>query len=320
MIGRNMALKIVIACCLALTIGGCQKASPVGKKMLPDKEAVQALVDQAFGGKHKVVGIEPDGEMYRLDIGYHGYRISNIYLRADQETLVRAEVVTPPSALQSQANQKHAHDRETYRNSINEALAKAGHKPNEADAELQTNTAPKAVTPPILPRVNEAPDLSRLYQELKGSEFVIDGAGERVLYVFYDYACPACRQAAKYLHSLPSDLNLEVRHVPVGVLGPQSLALASYVIDSASMEERAERGKAAQSDPNKVLDDINAKKITLSDAAVTSAMKNFQHLQKAGRGGTPTFVYLTKNGVRASTANSESKLKEIIDKIVHDQS
>ena len=44
--------------------------------------------------------------------------------------------------------------------------------------------------------------------------------------------------------------------------------------------------------PNKVIDDINNKKIDLSDLAVKSAMNNFQYLQNAGRGGTPTFIYL----------------------------
>lgn len=319
MIGRDLVFRVILASCLALAIGGCEKASYEEQKMLPDREAVQALVHQAFGTKHKVVAIEPDGKMYRLYIGYHDYRIDNIYLRADKQTLMRAELVSPPSKLQSQANQKHASDREAYRDSVNEALAKAGHKPSEANQKQRIEKIAEGVIPPVLPRVNDAPDLSKLYQDLKGAEFVIDGAGERVLYVFDDYACPACRQAAEYLHSLPPELNLEIRHVPVGVLGPQSLALASYVIDSPSMTEREERGKAVRLDVNKILDHINSKRIKLSDVAVTSAMKNFHHLQKAGRRGTPTFVYLTENGVRASTANSESKLRAIIDRITREQ-
>lgn len=320
MIYRAVLAKITMVCCIAFVFVGCEKGASEDQSPPPDTALAQRVVDHALGDKYKVIGIVPDGEMYRLDIGYHGYRITNIYLRSDQKTLLRAELVVPPTELQAKANQKHVDDREAYRNTINTALAKAGHKTSEQLQATQTRVKSEPITPPVLPRVNEAPDLSRLYQQLNGTEYVVEGSGERVLYVFDDYACPACRQAAKYLHALPDDLNLEVRHVPVGVLGPQSLALASYVLDSKSMDERAARGKTVRSDPNKIIESINSKDIKLSDPAVTSAMKNFQYLQEAGRGGTPTFIYLTNDGVRASVTNSEAGLRAIIDTIICEKS
>lgn len=280
---------------------------------------VQEVVERTLGPDYVVVGVSQDGALSRLSIEYHDYSIKNIYLREDGERLFRAEQVMPPSVAQRQAVESTAKARTAYRESIKDALA------SDATSNPPVQNRPPAVTasreilkiaPPALPRNTEAADIDALYQQLESRPYVRTSSGNRVLYVFDDYRCPACRDADAYLKKFASKRGIEVRHVPVAVLGPESLALAAYVLEPETMGERASRGEAARSNPMEILNAIQDKSITVSETTLAEAMRNFQLLMNIGRGGgTPTFVYQTKHGARASTAGSEAALSAILDSI-----
>lgn len=279
----------------------------------------QEVVMRTLGRDYAVVGIRQDGALSRLSIEHHGYSINNIYLREDGERLFRAEEVMPPSPTQRQAVESTAKARTAYRESIKDALASGTAAnppvPNRV-TPVPASRQPAKIAPPALPRNTEAADIDALYKQLESRPFVRSSTGDRVLYVFDDYRCPACRDADAYLKKVASKRGIEVRHVPVSVLGPESLALAAYVLEPESMDERASRGDAARSDPMEILKAIQEKSIHVSESTLSEAMRNFQLLMNIGRGGgTPTFVYQTKHGARASTAGSESALSAILDSI-----
>lgn len=283
----------------------------------------QEVVMRTLGPDYAVVGIRQDGALSRLSIEYHGYSINNIYLREDGDRLFRAEQVMPPSATQKQAVESTAKARTAYRESIKDALA-SGTKatpplPNRTSA-VPASREPAKIAPPALPRNTEAADIDALYMQLESRPFVRSSTGDRVLYVFDDYRCPACRDADAYLKKVASKRGIEVRHLPVAVLGPESLALAAYVLEAESMAERASRGDVARSEPMEILKAIQEKSIHVSETTLSEARRNFQLLINVGRGGgTPTFVYQTKHGARASTAGSESALSAILDSITPGQ-
>lgn len=279
----------------------------------------QEVVNRTLGPDYVVVDIRKDGALSRLTIQYHSYSINNIYLREDGNRLFRAEQVMPPSATQRQAVESTAKARTAYRDSIKDALASGAAAippvPNPT-ASVPASVEPIKIAPPALPRNTEAADIDALYKQLESRPFVRSSTGDRVLYVFDDYRCPACRDADAYLKNVASKRGIEVRHVPVAVLGPESLALAAYVLEPESMAERASRGNAARSEPMEILKAIQDKSIHVSETSLSEAMRNFQLLMNIGRGGgTPTFVYQTKHGARASTAGSESALSAILDSI-----
>lgn len=279
----------------------------------------QEVVSRTLGPDYVVVGILKDGALSRLSIEYHSYSINNIYLREDGDRLFRAEQVVPPSATQRQAVESTAKARTAYRESIKDALAsdaRANPPASNPTASVPARIEPTKIAPPALPRNTEAADIDALYKQLESRPFVRSSTGDRVLYVFDDYRCPACRDADAYLKKVASKRGIEVRHVPVAVLGPESLALAAYVLEPESMAERASRGDAARSEPMEILKAIQDKSIHVSETTLSEAMRNFQLLMNIGRGGgTPTFVYQTKHGARASTAGSESALSAILDSI-----
>lgn len=285
----------------------------------PSLVEVQEVVDRTLGPDYVVVGFSQDGALVHLSIEYHGYLIKNIYLREDRARLFRAEQVTPPTAAQRNVVESTAKARYEYRESIKDALAD-GHAtipPAANPVPLETaTTAPARITPPALPRNTEAADIDALYQQLQSRPFVRSRAGDRVLYVFDDYRCPACRDADSYLKKVAEERGIEVRHVPVAVLGPESLALAAYILEPDSMAERVSRAEAARKNPLEILKAIQNKSIQVSDNTISEAMRNFQLLMSIARGaGTPTFVYQTKHGARASTAGSEAALSAILDSI-----
>lgn len=285
----------------------------------PSIADVQKVVERTLGPDYAVVGISQDGALSRLSINYHGYSINNIYLREDGTRLFRAEQVVPPSAAQRKAVESTAKARTAYRESIKDALASGAKTDSPVPDQAQAATAsrePARIAPPALPRNTEAADIDALYQQLESRPFVRSSTGDRILYVFDDYRCPACRDADAYLKKVASERGIEVRHVPVAVLGPESLALAAYVLEPDSMAERASRGEAARGNPMEILKAIQNKSITVSEATLSEAMRNFKLLMNIGRGGgTPTFVYQTKHGARASTAGSEAALSAILDSI-----
>lgn len=296
-------------------------AAPAGEHAAaePSINDAQKVVERTLGPDYEVVGISQDGSLSRLSITYHGYSINNIYLREDGARLFRAEEVVPPSAAQRKAVESTAKARTAYRESIKDALASDAKTRPPAPSPAPTampNREPARIAPPALPRNTEAADIDSLYQQLESRPFVTSSTGDRVLYVFDDYRCPACRDANNYLKKVASTRGIEVRHVPVAVLGPESLALAAYVLEPESMAERAARGEAARANPMEILKAIQSKSINVSEATLSEAMRNFQLLMNIGRGGgTPTFVYQTKHGARASTAGSEAALSAILDSI-----
>lgn len=319
---RNQLTSIMAIAVSLIALAYALLPSADNDSDLPTIDSVQDLVNESLGRDYEVSGVVKDGSLFLLSIKYRGYSINNIYLREDKKRLIRSELVQSPKQAQLLASAKYSKDKTEYRNSIQKALSnEVSHLPETPLAKLndvknENRSEHKYITPPDLPRRTEVPDLTLLYKDLELSRYVSEREGTRVLYVFHDYRCPACKDAEAYLRSLSSDKNIEVRYVPVGALGPDSLALGAYVVDSGSMDERIHRSRRVRDEPLRVLDDINSKVVSLGKPTVLDVIKSFQLLKISDRGGTPTFVYLTKDGVRASTVGSTKKLGLIIDSII----
>ncbi len=293
----------------------------------------QAVVTSILGPDYVVVGSTPDGPLALLSINYAGYRIDNIYLREDGIRLFRAEEVISQTEDESRTLALAASGRTAYRNSINAALAKDGEheqptstaKPPEQLHYAPSPVAPapqggealsraKSIEPPTLPRKADVADIDSIYRELATRRYVRSSEGSRILYVFDDYLCPACREASNFLNAQAAQRGIEVRHIPVSVIGPKSLALAAYVMTPEDMADRVKRGEDARDNPKEILEKIDSKSIKIPESRVSDALVNFSLFMKL-KSGTPTFVYQTKQGAMASTATSAESLSDILDSI-----
>lgn len=298
---------------LLLSAGGMGGDRAVA--ITPQIGEVQEVVNSTFGPEYQVKEIDQDGALYRLVLAYKGYSVDTIYLREDRKTLMRAETLPTSTSVAVRVAPNTDDARKAYHASIKRAMEVAGNTKPPVQTVPTLNQV-QLVQPPTLPREADAPDLPTIYESLHASRYVKATDGSKVLYMFDDFRCPGCRDAEAYLGVNASMHDVEVRYLPVSVLGPDSQALAAYVLESDVMLQRAERARLARSEPSKVLSKIKAGEVPLSKEAIKATLENFQHLLKSDRGGTPTFIYLTKDGVRASTVASEQRLGEILGSIV----
>ncbi len=62
--------------------------------------------------------------------------------------------------------------------------------------------------------------------------WIADGKGQRVVYIFIDANCPSCAQLYHNLRTLIEPLELQIRWVPVAVVGPTSLGKAAAMLQA----------------------------------------------------------------------------------------
>ncbi|RMD70268.1 MAG: hypothetical protein D6819_04700, partial [Gammaproteobacteria bacterium] len=66
--------------------------------------------------------------------------------------------------------------------------------------------------------------------ELERLGYLEEGKGDAILYVFIDPACPHCRALVPRVKALAESGEATVRWVPLGLLGPESLTKAAYLL------------------------------------------------------------------------------------------
>lgn len=169
-----------------------------------------------------------------------------------------------------------------------------------------------------LPRNNTVVDSEYLFKEIENSNWISQGEGKKVLYVFFDFRCHACREVHKLLDNLIASKSLEVRFIPVGALGPESQQMAAIALSTDFNDERLKMLKNLMS--------LNGKSLsTLPDVPADSlargqinALKNFKSLLLTKKVVTPTFAYKTSTGPIISVLTSEQQLIDVIGKIIEE--
>lgn len=62
--------------------------------------------------------------------------------------------------------------------------------------------------------------------------WIADGQGQRVVYIFIDANCPTCALLYRNLRGLIEPLDLQIRWIPVAVVGPTSLGKAAAILQA----------------------------------------------------------------------------------------
>ena len=180
--------------------------------------------------------------------------------------------------------------------------------------DIRGGAAPQLETA-SLPRHNTVHDPQKLFDEAENTYWIAEGDGSKVLYVYYDLKCPACAQAHKVLQPYIDSGEIQVRYIPVGALGPDSLHLASLVLAGEKGNDQLARLKTLM---KPISSDALPYRSTPAEDLKRSrveALMNFQALMATKHPATPAFAYLTEAGPQVGVVRSASQLKQVIETI-----
>jgi thiol:disulfide interchange protein DsbG len=152
------------------------------------------------------------------------------------------------------------------------------------------------------------PDRNQDWARLADAEWIATGAEdpERVVYMFTDPYCPYCN--AIWRASQPYyDDGLQIRHILVGVIRPQSGDKAAAILqaDDPAAAFRSHQESYDRSNNAQVPDRV-------SDQARAAVQSNNQLMRELGIGGTPAVYYKTAEG-KVKLANGMPKLSRLAD-------
>lgn len=167
--------------------------------------------------------------------------------------------------------------------------------------------------PPKLPKFNTVANNDSLYADITESNWIADGEHENVMYVFYDFQCPACRAAHHVLDKFVLENKVEVRYIPVGALGQTSQRLAMRSLLYKDKENQLKAFKALAGTGQSMEFPKDKDKI---DAANKEAFYNMSLLLKNKVAATPTFAYMSKAGPQIKTVSSAEELIDAVNSIV----
>lgn len=211
---------------------------------------------------------------------------------------------------------------------IKETTKAAIHKRIQKDIRAKRSHAAaiaKTITPgnnprletATLPRNNSIADKNALFQEIQKSNFIFAGENKKILYVFFDVNCGACKEVQNILTPYTDKDMLQVRYMPVGAIGPDSQAKASIILAQQDNKARLDlmnkylNIKKGETFPEiKVSDGLKQK-------GYIASLQNFKLLLDSKRVATPTFAYMTKNGPTISVLRSKKALHDAINSIIN---
>lgn len=137
------------------------------------------------------------------------------------------------------------------------------------------------------------PDHAALLKDLDQAPYVVEGSlksPKSVLYVFFDANCPFCHYTWKALQPYEK-IGLQVRWLPVAILGPSSLPKAIEIMAAADktaafrkMEENSGRSPLARFSSSKNPD------------VAERIRRNGELMEKFGIRATPGIVWKEKSG------------------------
>lgn len=184
------------------------------------------------------------------------------------------------------------------------------------EAEAARNAAPPKITPPEGMKSAMVPNKPAIYAAAaKSGGYVAFGTGPKKLYVFFDPNCPACREASSFINKKVAGSEVEVRYLPLSILGPDSQDKAAYMLDVKDNTERMARFDAVHA-PKKMAELVPGFSYKAAPNGDKGALVNFALLKATGQVSTPRFMYLTSAGPMISVINSEQGLMEIVQSVV----
>lgn len=236
-------------------------------------------------------------------------------------------------------NTKQTNSKNEMRNILSSAISKGGTEEeikNTTKAAIQTriekdvkakrahaaeiaktitlHTSPRLETA-TLPRNNNIADKSTLFKEIEKSNFISSGISKKILYVFFDVNCDACKEVQKILMPYTNKDLLQVRYIPVGAIGPDSQIKATAILAQPNNETRLDlMNKFLHTKNGEELPDIKISEEQKQKGYIAS-LQNFKLLLDSKRVATPTFAYMTKNRPTISVLRSKNALHNAINSI-----
>jgi len=153
------------------------------------------------------------------------------------------------------------------------------------------------------------PDFGALFPQLEKSSYVTEGAAKNpknVIYVFFDANCPFCHYTWQALQPYEK-VGLQVRWVPVAVLGPTSLPKA---IEIMAASDQAAALRTMEQNSGKNWTPSAGSSETAHPAIVQRIRDNAVLMEKFGIGGTPGVVWKDGQG-RVQVKGGMPRLSEL---------
>ena len=323
-----------------------------GSILQQEHQKALTLLSLYFGGELKAKNIYrgPAGSIHITAENISTRAVHNLYMLPDQQHLIDGVLYSPHmsadkiSTLHSQVAQSRAvmndnlaaskeEMREKISNAIsqnksvneitkitqdavkqrveNTSIAKRAHNEN-----VVSSTVPGSAVTASLPRHNTVVDKESIYNRIETANWISSGENEKVLYVFYDFRCPACAEVHKYLDEHIENDDIQVRYLPVGALGPESLVRASLSLIPKNNETRLKlMAQLARPEPIENLISV-APSQEEQQRGHQATMENFKLLLETQRVATPTFAYRTAAGAQIAVLTSKDQLTQVIKNIV----
>jgi len=181
--------------------------------------------------------------------------------------------------------------------------------------DTTSNQVNPALKTAKLPSNNNIVNKNEVMQLARDSGWVQNGNSNKVLYKYYDFRCSACLKSNNVLNKYISSGKVTVRYIPVGLLGEESLKIASLVLSQSSNSKKLSTMQKFISNDLSVKDDIGVLTKERFSMGLSDARNNFKGLLSTGRPVTPTMVYMTEAGPMITIPNSEDTIKRIIEQI-----
>ena len=139
------------------------------------------------------------------------------------------------------------------------------------------------------------PDNAAAWPRLEKANWVADGAAdaERIIYTFTDPNCPYCHRFRKAAEPWIEAGRVQLRHVLVGILKPDSTAMAATILASGDPQAALDRNQANFRDGGIDVDEKLAKQ------ARDRIRANNQLMRDLGLRATPVIYYHTGDGTVA---------------------
>jgi len=166
-----------------------------------------------------------------------------------------------------------------------------------------------------LPRNNTVFDKSEFLSDTEKLDWISEGESKRILYVYYDYNCPACQKAHQALEPFIASNLVTVRWVPVGTQSEDSTHRAILsLVPTDNISRLKLMKKLATRKPLKELISIAPPQEEARKAAY-KAQANLKQFVRHPHPGTPMFAFQSHDGAQVRFATSKKIIGEIIESI-----
>lgn len=150
---------------------------------------------------------------------------------------------------------------------------------------------------------------AQAWDELGKARWIAEGAShpKRIVYVFTDTECPYCHKLWQAIQPQLGNGDLQVRHLLVAVIAPQSEGRAAAILDAADPKAAFEQHERAFGH-SPLVPEKSVAKATAQRIADNTAL-----MDRLGADGTPTTVYQDAQGNVRMTVGMppEAQLKAI---------